>query len=164
MGIKRGTPPEDRFWQHVEKTDTCWNWTRSVSSSGYGQISSGLNDAKPINTHRLSWRIHFGDIPAGQWVLHRCDNKRCVRPDHLFLGTLQDNVSDMMAKGRDYRGEPKRGDKNAKAKLTWSQVRAIRHLYSAGHVGAALLAPLYNISGTQAKNIVSGKCWKEAAC
>lgn len=87
----------ERFWRSVDKTDAdgCWLW-RCVSGK-YGQFTvNGRN----IGAHRASWAMHFGPIPDGVFVCHRCDNPRCVRPDHLFLGTHGDNMADMVAKGR----------------------------------------------------------------
>jgi hypothetical protein len=94
---RRGTL-EERFWSHVAKGDNCWQWSAACSGSmGYGVIRiAGRNQF----THTVSWRLHFGEIPADLRVLHRCDNPPCVRPDHLFLGTQGDNLKDMYAKRR----------------------------------------------------------------
>lgn len=96
-------PLETRFWQRVEKTDGCWRWTGPLHAFGYGLIWRGGNN---VGAHRISWEIHVGPIPDGLFVLHRCDNPPCVRPDHLFLGTQADNIHDMVAKGRNYRHVP----------------------------------------------------------
>jgi hypothetical protein len=107
-GHRRGfrwTTPEARFWKHVEKTDDgCWEWTARCipvpnhpDQRGHGQIRI---DGKAVLTHRFSWELHNGPIPDGLLVLHRCDNRPCVRPDHLFLGTHKDNTLDAMSKGR----------------------------------------------------------------
>lgn len=87
----------DRFWQYVQKGDGCWLWTSNRHWKGYGQFSY---KGKPIYAHRLSWIITSGNIPDGLLVCHRCDNPSCVRPDHLFLGTPEDNTRDMYVKGR----------------------------------------------------------------
>jgi hypothetical protein len=93
-------PAEDRFWAKVEKTEGCWLWTGSRRPpGGYGQFRSA--NQQMVSTHRFSWELHNGLIPPGLCVCHRCDNPACVRPDHLFLGTMLDNNRDMMAKGRD---------------------------------------------------------------
>ena len=86
----------ERLLERVEFTDTCWNWTGSTRN-GYGQI--GRNFTK-LYTHRLVWQLAYGDIPEGKCVLHHCDNKCCVRPSHLFIGTRKDNTHDMIKKGR----------------------------------------------------------------
>lgn len=92
----RNATPADRFWQKVRKSDGCWEWTARVSPEGYGEFWDDRN----VRAHRFSWSLVNGPIPDGLMVCHRCDNPRCVRPDHLFLGTNRENIRDMMAKGR----------------------------------------------------------------
>jgi hypothetical protein len=100
---------EDRFWKYVQKGDGCWLWTGSKNSNGYGQISARHLGNSPLHAHRLSWVIHFGEVPQGIEVCHNCDAtypvgdityRLCVRPDHLWLGTHVENLADMHAKGR----------------------------------------------------------------
>lgn len=85
------------FWAKVIKGDGCWEWVGGVTSAGYGSFCA---DGEFINAHRFSWKLHFGPIPDGKHVLHKCDNRRCVRPVHLFLGTNDDNIRDRISKGR----------------------------------------------------------------
>lgn len=100
-GAEFGTVPlEVRFWANVTKTKTCWNFK---SSGRRGQVNI---NGKPKMAHRVSWEIHFGPIPTGLCVCHKCDNPRCVRPDHLFLGTQAENLADMRAKNRAYSMPP----------------------------------------------------------
>ena len=98
---RRAIPVEDRFWSKVRKADGdgCWEWMGARVKTGYGQIGRSRT-RQLIATHRLSWELYRGAIPSGLCVCHRCDNPRCVRPDHLFLGTQADNIHDMVAKGR----------------------------------------------------------------
>ena len=91
-------PLERRFWDKVTMGDGCWEWTGTRHSWGYGLL--GGRRKVHLRAHRVSWEIHFGPIPAGLYILHHCDNPRCVRPDHLFLGTHRDNMADMVKKGR----------------------------------------------------------------
>lgn len=87
------------FWTKVIKKDEgCWDWNASKTKRGYCRI--GIGASQCINAHRISWIIHNGNIPEGMFVCHRCDNPSCTNPNHLFLGTRQDNTNDMMIKKR----------------------------------------------------------------
>ena len=92
----------DRFWRLVTKTEDCWEWSGYLNGAGYGMIK---DHQKHRRAHVVSWEIHRGSIPEGLCVLHTCDNRRCVRPEHLFLGTRTDNAADRTAKGRTAAGE-----------------------------------------------------------
>lgn len=87
-----------RFWEKVEKTEGCWKWRASVNQRGYGRF--GVSSGKGVNAHRVSWVIHNGQIPGDLFVCHKCDNPPCCNPEHLFLGTRQQNVDDMILKKR----------------------------------------------------------------
>lgn len=145
---------QDRFWPRVCKTDSCWLWNGYCGSKGYPVL---LNRGKYIRTHRASWIIHNGPIPTGLLVLHRCDIRHCVRPDHLFLGTANDNSQDMKKKGRSTHGE-----KNPNARLTEALVRSIRQAHRLG-TSINKLARQHGLNVGHASNIVNGKIWKHLA-
>lgn len=144
---KIGSPRtlEARFWGKVHKSDGCWLW-RGAIVNGYGHIDK-------IGAHRLSWRLHFGDIPIGMYVCHHCDTPACVRPDHLFVGTPTDNNHDKIMKGRDLRGES-----SPLAKLTELQVEEMRARYKNGSTQVALAAT-YCVSQAHVSKIVRGVSW-----
>lgn len=110
---------EERFWPRVKKTETCWLWTGAISN-GYGFLALKPVKVAPkkwkfpyVLTHRFSYELAFGPIPHSRdgqrlFVCHRCDVKNCVRPDHLFLGTNQENLTDAKAKGRPLGGACRR--------------------------------------------------------
>ena len=98
----------------------CWIWTACVDERGYGYVRS---NGRMMRTHRASWLIHNGQIPKGLCVLHKCEVPSCINPNHLFLGTQQDNIKDMDNKGRR---KSLKGESNHKAKLTESDIREIR--------------------------------------
>jgi len=98
----------ERFWARVRKgrgAKACWEWQGPPARSGYGQLSARCISPHPVLTHRLAWVLTYGEIPEGLYVLHKCDNPVCVRPDHLFLGTQDDNNADRQAKGRTAAGD-----------------------------------------------------------
>ena len=90
-------PVADRLWERVDRSGDCWLWTGAITGVGYGHIYA---DGRLAYTHRLAYELTYGPIPEGLFVCHHCDNPPCCRPEHLFLGTAQDNQSDMAAKGR----------------------------------------------------------------
>lgn len=127
-------PIADRFWEKVKKGDGCWLWTSSRGPKGYGQL---WNEGTFWRAHRVSWLLHYGEIPDGKWVLHHCDNPPCVRPDHLYLGTARENSAD--------RERRQRHAHRAHRRLTWSQAEAIRDARKRG-VPVKDLAEAYRVS------------------
>lgn len=118
---------EERFWRYVDKRNDneCWEWQGQILC-GYGRISVGARELASDGAHRVSWMIHNNQqIPKGLLIMHFCDNRRCVNPKHLSLGTYKDNHDDMVAKGRKVLVAPL-GEENGKAVLTEALVREIR--------------------------------------
>lgn len=102
LKYRRRRPIADRFWEKVAvgEPDKCWLWTGCLTGNNkYGAIGSGVG-SRCFRAHRVSWEIHFGPIPNGLRVLHKCDVPACVNPSHLWLGTLSDNALDRERKGR----------------------------------------------------------------
>lgn len=98
FGKKAKVDPELRFWMSVKSSrDGCWEWQGYINQNGYGFTRIR---GKGWLAHRLSWLWHYGELPQGKSVCHHCDNPKCVRPDHLFVGSQTDNMQDMAAKGR----------------------------------------------------------------
>lgn len=89
----------DRYWSKVNVTESCWVWTSATNDRGYGKFSLGGRQGKAEKAHRISYWLHYGVWPHTN-VLHKCDNPPCVRPDHLYLGSIRDNSRDMMQRGR----------------------------------------------------------------
>lgn len=98
----KSCPIAVRFWRYVTEGAGCWRWAGATRRDGYGQLCD-RSSGKVVAAHRLSWVLHNGrPIPPGALVLHSCDNRRCVRPSHLWLGSASDNTKDMMQKGRGW--------------------------------------------------------------
>lgn len=139
----------------VVKADSgCWEWTGTVGKNGYGVF---WLDGRNLGAHRASWALHgFGDA-VDLCVLHRCDNRVCVNPAHLFLGTNAENMADMVAKGRAA-GSRRIGERNPCARVTQADVQAIRAEYGAGSTQRAI-AKRFGISQPTVNAIVSRKRW-----
>ena len=154
--------PEERFWEKVNKLgplhdvlqSRCWLWTGCTNGPGkYGFL---LANKEYIFTHRFSYELHIGPIPEGLCVCHRCDNKACVNPDHLFTGTVQDNTDDKVSKNRQLKGED-----ICQHVLTEPEVREIRRLYRRGSrlLGLASLGRRFGVCMQTISHIVNRTTW-----
>lgn len=146
-------PLADRFNRYAQRAgnDECWVWTGTRSRQGYGTIRYG---GKNSSAHRLSYEIHKGKIPDGYFVCHTCDNPSCVNPRHLFVGTPQKNVDDMISKNRQVN---LRGEQHGGSKLRTEQVLEMRNLF--GTLSLNQLAKRYAVSKQAILRIKQGKVW-----
>lgn len=153
MRGKEYRPLMDRFNSKVQRgaPDECWRWTGTILKMGYGNFRSGPGTTE--YAHRFAWRAHNNaEIPAGLVVRHSCDNRWCVNPAHLSIGTHADNVMDKVRKGRQ----------GAKCKLTPDQVREIRRESAAG-ARQVDLAAKYGVTVGAIRGIRIGKNWRRVA-
>lgn len=146
---------EERFWRKVQMTENgCWEWTGAKTNCGYGHLR--LNN-RNIAAHRFAYMLVNGAIPGGMVICHRCDNPSCVRPDHLFLGTVQENMRDCRDKGR--MGEKRRlGLSNGAAKVTPQIALLIREAQQSG-ASRADLAKQFQVSVWTITQITTGRHW-----
>lgn len=182
---------EHRFWKKVAITSNpsrCWEWTAGKTFGGYGQFQ--INQS-PFKSHRIAYSLAHGAIPAERpFICHTCDNPACCNPNHLFAGTAEDNMQDMLKKGRSnfptgdrhgsrtkpgslpkgddhyLRKDPTRVLKGSKMKhsiLTESSVRDIRKRYEAGGITQRKLAEEFNVHFVTICNVVKRKNWKHVA-
>jgi hypothetical protein len=163
----KNTP--ENFWTRVQvgAPDECWEWQGAKTSSGYGNLSwHGLH----VQAHRVAYFLHNGGIALHtnfrqegvakryrRFVLHKCDNRLCCNPEHLFLGSMRANQLDAYAKGR--KTQPR--SQHANAKLTAAQVVAIRHRYDAGENTQQQLAVEFGVSQRVISLIVRRESYKD---
>jgi hypothetical protein len=174
----------ERFWSKVKKTKTCWVWTGAKDKDGYGSICVDWNKTR---AHRVSWKLHHPDsiLTPDIFVLHKCDNPPCVRPDHLFLGDQIRNIKDKVSKNRQAVGDrsgsrlhselwPRgdrhharlfperlaRGERSGMAKLNEKSVVAIRKEYSNRILSQRDLAKKYGVCQAVIRDVVNFVSWK----
>jgi len=133
----------------------CTEWTGASLKHGYGLFKVPKTRSNII-AHRFAWQQKHGDIPAGMYVCHRCDNPKCVNVDHLFLGTPKDNAQDMILKGRRVKS-PSPGELNGRAKLTEEDVNDIRTFRH--HFSIRELSGHFGVTSSQIHRIVKGLAW-----
>lgn len=147
-----------RFWSKVVRpaTSDCWLWNgANDGGSGYGSF---MLDGLGQKAHRIAWELTRGPIPDGLRVLHRCDNPPCVRPNHLYVGTMSDNMKEMWNKGRHSTPGRRKGEASHLSKLTAEQVIRIRALARQGLTQQAI-ATQFGVTQTNVGQIVSRKIW-----
>lgn len=147
----------ESFLRRTQRTENgCWKWIGAVHwKTGRPLFQLGR---KQVFAHRAAYRLVFGEIPDSMCICHHCDNKLCVNPDHLFVGTQDDNMKDMVAKGRQ--NNPI-GESNGRAKLTEDDVQYIRKVYKrySRQFGSGALAKKYGVDPVTIRDIVNGKLW-----
>lgn len=146
----------EKFWSKVCQTDNCWLWI-GAKRGNYGaiQIRRARKDKRIVlSAHHISWWLHFGEIPKGLYVLHRCDVPLCVRPEHLFLGTLAENNADAARKGRTAKGE-----RHGNSKLATDVVLAIRSRYANG-IGVTAIVKEFGTSFSNTYRIIRREIWR----
>lgn len=159
----RNLTPAQRFlliWEKIEKSadpSLCWVWPRARDKDGYGIMTiSKQGETRTYKVHRLSYKIHKGEIPEGHGVLHRCDNSPCIRPSHLYSGTDQQNAND-----RQERGWIARGELNWRARLAVEQVKEIKKLLAQPNPPTqSILAQRFGVGQSAISSIWLEKTWK----
>lgn len=152
-------PLRERFYEKVNKTDSCWLWTGYLNK-GYGYIHVRLGKGKrPRPAYRVVWELENGDIPEGLHVRHKCKNKHCVNPEHLELGTAKENAKDRKRDGTEINGE-----KNGSSKLSENDVLTILSNWfpCAGYDWeyCVRVASEYDVRPLTIYEIIKGKTWK----
>lgn len=148
--IKRIT---DSFNKNVIKNEAgCWGWLGGTYPNGYTKMGCCPNGIRPLG-HRISWLIHNGDIPTDKIVCHTCDNRSCTRPDHLFLGSILDNIRDKQNKNRI-----PLGDNHVNSKLNSIKVLKIKELLN-NKYSHIKIAKMFDVSRSSISNIKNGKTW-----
>ncbi len=146
--------PLERLMERVvvDPTTVCWNWTGKLMHHGYGRMELG---GKQMYAHRASWAIHQREVPEGKILCHHCDNRRCVNPEHMYVGTAQDNSNDAVERDR-----LERGAHRYNSKLTAENVAEIRTLFSVK--SDIEIARQFGVHDATIYNIRKGKRWKRS--
>lgn len=150
----RSLPTAERFWPKVIKTDGCWLWKAGKRVKGYGSIRE--QRGRYLLAHRYSYELHNGPIPVGMCVCHACDNPSCVNPDHLWLGTNNQNVRDSVLK---HRRANMAGERNPRCKISPEKAKQIRKLYASKRAKGPEISQMFNLALSQVYRIIKGTGW-----
>lgn len=163
IGERKIKSLEERLWAKVDKSHglgpngDCWEWRGYTHKNGYGYLGKDSTKGSTISSNRAAYIVSKGDIPEGLWVLHKCDNRLCCNPDHLWLGTPKENTRDMIAKGRRRSADQvARGEDVSLAKLTADMVRAIR---AEPPQTLSVLAEKYGVSKATIGKVIHRQTW-----
>lgn len=143
----------------IDPKTGCWNWTGCIQSNGYARVRA---NGKSMGAHRASYMSFVGPIPEGHDVCHKCDNRSCVNPDHLFTGTRLDNMKDCVSKGRQAKGDALpdlRGENTHLSKLKEKAVLEIRRLGKAG-INTKELSAQFSVSVDNIRRILRRNTWR----
>ena len=147
--------PRERFWERVEKTTTCWWWRGVQTSKGYGRVAIA---GQLWRVNRLAWTYEHGTIPKGSMVCHKCNNRLCVRPSHLYLGNAKSNAHDAIRAGTFNDNHQQIGIPHPK-KLVWYEVQQIRRLRKQG-MARKELAQVFLVGEKTIQAITNYHTWK----
>lgn len=162
-------PVAARFWSKVDRSTAsgCWYWKAGIGTDGYGKFWIA---GRSVHAHTIAYQLTYGDPPAGYAICHHCDTRPCCRPDHLFAGTNQQNMQDMIQKGRGGQGDrhwsrvkPERiprGSAHHQAKLTEAIVRTIRFERANYHTPFTVFSRRYGVTPPVIRNAAVGRTWK----
>ena len=158
-GVEVNLTPKQisNFWSKVtvKKDDECWLW-KGALNKGYGWVKI---NGKTLGAHSVSWMIKNGELQPELFCCHKCDVPNCVNPNHLFVGTPKDNMTDMISKGRQDYTKCRKGENHVCAKLTTNQVLKLRHDFTGKKINYSAIGRQFNVRGETIKRILERKKW-----